>query len=447
MPELNSDIQKWKIAGLTLISVLGLAFLSYDISRDQTLMVQGIYAVLFLSYVLLYTQLKSNPKLGIYISLLLRVVLIFSIPSLSDDFNRFIWDSRLLASGINPFHQIPDYYMEQAVRIPGIIQELYESLNYTSYYTMYPTVPQFTGWVAVLIGGDSIFWNVVVMRIFILVAEAGSIFLIFKLLKDFGLESSGVLIYALNPLVILELTGNLHHEAFVILFMLLTVFFFRKNKHLLSAASMALAIASKLLPVIFLPLFISRFGLRKAVWYFFGVALFTVILFLPFLDYRLFHAMTDSGWLYFQRFEFNGSIYYLVREVGYWVRGYNIIESAGRWLAAITFFSILAYTWIDYKRKPNIFEAFMWVLALYLAFTTTLHPWYILPLLAFSVFTQYRFPMIWSFLIFLTYAGYSENGYKEPILLISIQYLMVYGMMIAELIIKNDLRMPLLRAS
>jgi hypothetical protein len=430
-----------------MISILGFSFLSYGLSRDQTLLVQGIYAVLFLTYILLYSQLKSDPKLGIYISLLLRIVLIFSIPYLSDDFNRFIWDSRLLASGINPFHQVPDYYMNQTTTIPGLNQELYESLNYTSYYTMYPTIPQFTGWVAVLIGGDSIFWNVVVMRIFILMAEAASIFLIFKMLKDFGLKSSGVLIYALNPLVILELTGNLHHEAFVILFMLLTVFFFRKNKYLLSAASMSLAIASKLLPLIFLPLFVSRIGLRKVGWYFFWVALSTIILFIPFLDNRLLHALIDSGWLYFQRFEFNGSIYYLVREVGYWVKGYNIIESAGRWLAAITFFSILAYTWIDYKRKPIIFESFMWVLALYLAFTTTLHPWYILPLISFSVFTKYRFPVIWSLLIFLTYAGYSENGYKEPIILISIQYLAVYGMMITELLIKNDIKIPLLKSS
>jgi hypothetical protein len=312
---------------------------------------------------------------------------------------------------------------------------------------MYPPLPQFIGWISALIGGDSIFWNIVVMRIFIIAAEAGSIFLIFKLLKDFGLKPSGVLIYALNPLVILELTGNLHHEAYVILFMLLTVFFYRKNRLMLSGVSMAMAITSKLLPLIFLPLFISRLGIKRVSLFFFCVALVTVVLFFPFLDSRLIYALTDSGWLYFQRFEFNGSIYYLVREVGYWVKGYNIIESAGRWLAAITFFSILSYTWFDSKRKPNIFEAFMWVLALYLAFTTTLHPWYIIPLLVFSVFTKYYFPVIWSFMIFLTYAGYSESGFKEPIILINIQYLFVYGMMIAEIIVKNNFRIPFFRSS
>ena len=433
MPGPDSWFNNWKTLLLILSAAVVILFMGYGLSRESTLLNIGCYTFLFTAYLLLYKQLEGSPRIGIFISISFRLLLLFSIPALSDDFYRFIWDGRLLAAGVNPFHEVPEFYMLQGSNIPGINLELFESLNFKIYHTMYAPVAQFTGWIAVLIGGESVRMTVLVMRLFIIVAEIGSIFLIYRLLQYYKMNSSRVLLYALNPLVIFELTGNLHHEAYVIFFLLLTVYFFHKNNLWFTALAMSMAIASKLIPLIFLPLFLNRFSIKRLLLFYTLVMVFTIALFSPFLDNKLFYALIDSGWLYFQRFEFNGSIYYLVREVGFWVKGYNIIQTAGRWMAALTFLSIGSYIWFERNKKVNIFEALMWILTLYLVFATTLHPWYILPLISFCVFTTYRYAIIWSILIFLSYAGYSHDGYSEPIYLIVLEYLIVYAVMIYEI--------------
>jgi len=74
------------------------------------------------------------------------------------------------------------------------------------------------------------------------------------------------------------------------------------------------------------------------------------------------------------------------------------------------------------ERKPVLPAAGMWVWLIYLALATTVHPWYVAPLLAFSVFSSYRFPLLWSWLIFFSYSGYSAQGFEEVLPLTLLQY-------------------------
>jgi hypothetical protein len=75
----------------------------------------------------------------------------------------------------------------------------------------------------------------------------------------------------------------------------------------------------------------------------------------------------------------------------------------------------------------------MWALCIYFLFTTTLHPWYITTLVAISVFSTYRFPVLWSGLIFLTYAGYRIDSFQENYWLTAFEYIAVIGYFIFEL--------------
>ncbi|MEO0334310.1 MAG: hypothetical protein AAF223_22000, partial [Bacteroidota bacterium] len=160
-----------------------------------------------------------------------------------------------------------------------------------------------------------------------------------------------------------------------------------------------------------------------------GVA--TLIIFLPLLSSELIAGLQGSIGLYFQKFEFNASLYYIVREIGYYLRGYNIIQTAGSQLAVTAFLLIVLYTLLE--RKQRIIDAFGWVWLIYLLFALTVHPWYVLPLLALTVLTPYRYAVVWTYFIFLTYAGYTVDGFQENLWLVSLEYGVVLGWLGYEL--------------
>jgi hypothetical protein len=445
--------QRLKYYLLILASAIGYGLIAYFIQRFETQFLLPVYATLFFAYAWITRQANEEQiSFWLVVAFLFRFIFLFSLPSLSDDFYRFIWDGRLWSAGYHPFLELPSVYVQQG--IAGVDKELFSKLNSPEYFTIYPPVSQFVFWVSVKISPQSILGSVIVMRAILLLAEAGSVFIMYKLLKKLSLSSAGILLYALNPLVIIELTGNLHFEGLVIFFVLLSVHLLLSNQWLASAFSIALAIGSKLVPAIFLPVLFSRLGVKQSLTY--GVAAMLVlwICFLPLLTIDVIRSMSESIGLYFNRFEFNASLYYLVREFGFWKYGYNIIQTVG-WklgLTASILILLLSFrgglNWgprLQQSTFSVLITDWMWILSIYFLFTTILHPWYITTLVALSIFTSFRFPVIWSGLIFLTYAGYTSDSFQENLWLTAIEYVVVIGYLIFELKSQKLLRLPYMK--
>jgi len=76
----------------------------------------------------------------------------------------------------------------------------------------------------------------------------------------------------------------------------------------------------------------------------------------------------------------------------------------------------------------------LWILSLYYFLSTTVHPWYVIFLVLLCLFTEFRFPIVWSLTIILSYWAYSNEEYRENRLLLFIEYIAVYGFMIYEII-------------
>jgi alpha-1,6-mannosyltransferase len=107
----------------------------------------GFYAPFFLLYLLVVTDSSfiihhSSLKFWLSVALLLRLLLVFSEPGLSNDVYRFIWDGRLLVQGYNPFDHLPMYYLENQVPVEGIDRALFEAFDAKNTYTVYPPVAQ-----------------------------------------------------------------------------------------------------------------------------------------------------------------------------------------------------------------------------------------------------------------------------------------------------------------
>lgn len=416
----------YSFAGVFILSVAGLG---HWIVRDQSAALLLSYTCLFVAYLFLLKEENSFWHL-LGIGLVARLVLFGSLPSLSDDVYRFIWDGTLLKNGIHPFAHLPTYYLDQ--QVSGLDNQLYEQLNSPNYFTIYPPINQAIFWFSIHIGEH---WlaHANAIRGILLLADIGSLFLLRKLFSHYGKKPSLAHFYFLNPLVILEVTGNLHFEGLVVFFLLLGVYGYTLKKYWLSSVGFGLAIGTKLLPLIFLP-HLLMYGIRNRKWWVAIVsAIVGVITLAPLMDETFITGMQASLDLYFRKFEFNASIYFLAREVGHWIYGYNTIATIGPLLSVLSAISILILSWISTKKNWDLSFTFLLLLCIYLLFATIVHPWYIIPLIVFGLLCGVNFPLGWSFMIFLTYLGYTSTGYELSQWIVALEYLSVLIFAVVEI--------------
>lgn len=412
--------------GWSTVSAVLYLVLAYAVPREQFGPLMGLLAGLFLGYGWImrgrgWGEASNDIDRFLFASaIFFRLLLLFALPQLSDDVYRFVWDGRLLAHGYNPYLYLPGQVLHTPVAATcGLDESLFRQLNSPDYFTVYPPVNQALFGLAAWLSPDSLFWNVVWLRVPIMLSEIGSLWLMAKLLRGRGMAPNLALLYGLNPLVILELTGNLHFEAVMIFFALLAAWLFTQKRLVPSAGALALAIGTKLLPLLVLPLLVRRLGWRTGIWYALLTGVLTAVLFTPFASLALARNVFSSLSLYFQKFEFNASVYYILRTIGYWIKGYNAIERIGFWLSVTTALSV---GWIAFRWRSPASVQLVATLTLYFAFATTVHPWYITTLVAASVFTRFRYPLVWSALIPLSYFTYHRQPYGENLWLTAVEY-------------------------
>ena len=434
---------KSKIAAYTLMALSGVVYLvlAYATPRTEFTQLLLLYAFVFAAY-LYITNRRLNIWHGIAAAILFRLLFLFATPALSDDYFRFVWDGRLMVAGINPFAYLPSYFVSpDAPQVAGITSGLYQQLNSQQYYSVYPPVAQGVFWLAVKLSPQSINGSIIIIRLILILAEAGSILLLLRLLRKMALPEKHLLYYALNPLVIIELTGNLHFEALMIFFILLALHQLFYQRALVSGAAFGLAIGTKLLPLMFLPFLVRKLTVPKLLL--FSVALgFTLLaIFYPLVNLELLQNMWQSIDLYFQRFEFNASIYYLLRWLGFRLTGYNQIAVLGPMLSMVTLGVILAIASVKKLGSIRRLTGYMAVaLTVYLFLATTVHPWYISTVLALTVVSQFRYAVVWSGLAILTYTAYQGVPYHEDLTLVMLEYTLVFLWVLVEIYLYRQRR-------
>lgn len=436
---------KAKIYGTYLPGLLLLAgtfILGYLVRQSDAALILTGYGLAFAGYAAVLGQRRPRPAFWIAAAIALRLLLLFAFPALSDDVYRFIWDGRLWAAGLNPFDQLPGYYLQPGHAVPGLDQALFDRLNSPSYHTIYPPVAQGIFALAARLSPGSWYGAMLVMKGFLLLCELGSLWLIAQLLLHYRLPSRRLLLYALNPLILVEITGNLHFEGAMVFFLLAGWYAMLHRRWIAAGVLLAGSVAAKLLSLLLLPLLLRRVPLRHYLPLFGAGAVALLLAFGPLLSGFFLDNFGSSLDLYFRRFEFNGSLYYLARRAGFEYRGYNLIATIGPALAVAAGLSILLLAALE--RRPdwrNLARAGLWAVCIFLFCTTTVHPWYLCLPVLFCLFTPYRFPLWWSALIVLTYVNYSFDPYREVMWIVGLEY----GLLL--LIIVWELRANALRRS
>jgi SAM-dependent methyltransferase len=326
-----------------------------------------------------------------------RLALLPLPPTLSDDAYRYVWDGRVQALGVNPYAFPP----AAPALAPLRDDSLYAALNSKDYYTVYPPVSQLVFAAGGLFYGSGWLASYYVIKVCFALFEAAGLLLLSRLAT-----ARSLLLYAWNPLVLLEAAGQAHTEGALVFFLVLALYAARNGSGGWSSVALAGAAAVKLYPLVLFPFLWRRFGWRGA-WP--GLLLLSVLA-LPYAAPYVLPHLARSLDLYVRLFEFNAGFYYAVKEVLRWITGEDLSKVLGPVLRALFLVGLPGLYLLDVRQRWTLPQAFACTLGFFFVSATTVHPWYLLGLLALSgVFRRPLWPWLWVGLLstgtYLLYLG------------------------------------------
>jgi len=413
---------------------IALFFMGYCIDRSDFFIQLALYVLCFGVSLLIFLSAEKweiSLKLGLACAFLLRMILIISEPALSDDFYRFIFDGQLIRNGLNPYHYLPqEAFGSLEITDSEYWNQLLTQMNSSGYYSVYPPLHQLFFWLAAL-GGEHLHMNILILRLAILLFEILNCFLLIRILRQWNLPKANVLLYAFNPLVILELTGNLHFEGMVLFGLLGMLYFLGQVRPAKATIFWTSAVGVKLSPLMLAPILLKFFAGKKRLVFIFLSTLVIAVLFIPLFFEGAYLNFWQSFRLYQSSFEFNGSIYYLLRWVsGFWL-DYNPIITLGPILSMLSLSLIL---WVSLGVKKanlsDLVQRIVWIYLIYLLLQTTVHPWYLIPAFGLGILVGDRIFLAWTALVFLSYHAYMGEIVAEQPVFLLLEYVLLFILII-----------------
>ena len=410
----------------SILSIVAYFYFSYALKRYDHINLGISIALLFTGYYFIFKKpIKYSLMVGL--GVVFRLIFLFSIPNLSQDFYRFIWDGQLIINGLNPYLFTPNELINTHHTLFTQMEPLYKEMGALSaqHFSNYPPIHQLPFVIAALISKNSILGSVIILRIIIILADIGILIYGKKLLELLKLPTQNIFYYFLNPLVVIELTGNLHFEALMLFFLVVSLYFLYKQKLIHSAIFMGFSILTKLLPVFFLPLLINRLKFKKTLLYSTLIIGCIIVLCLPFFEFQFLKNYGKTVGLWFTNFEFNSSFYSLGKSAMSKNFGIQLIEHMPYVVPFLMAVFTLYFSLQKTTETKKIIQSFFWILTIYFLMSTTVHPWYITTLVFLSCFTNYKFALAWSATIFFSYFAYHKSGVESNTLFELIEYVSV----------------------
>ena len=348
----------------------------------------GWYLLAFAGFLiaLWWNERRRVPLVWLWaIPIAFRLVLLTTSPTLSDDVYRYLWDGNVTSAGINPYE-----YALDAPELDGVHVAARELANNPSLGTPYLPTAQAAFAGSFRLAPSSPLTLQIIMVGFDL-AAAG---IIVALLKMAVLPRRRVMLYLWNPLVVVEVAHGAHLDALMIFLALLAVYLslLRPEPRWRWCAPVVLALATltKPLPLLLLPVLWPRWRGRQRLVYAGTIAAVLI----PFGwtagwgltgDSRtgvFGSARVYSGWA------FNSGIYH-------WLEGWldriavTSPSVVARLVVAASMAAVLAMVWArsrDLLAPRAALRLMSLPLMAYALLSPTVHPWYLLILVAFLPF-------------------------------------------------------------
>ena len=236
------------LAGLLLAGAAGGLAAQFD--RDLPAfviiaLVQG--AVWAVAAAVVLRDRDQRPALALILgtAVLLRLIALAAPVFLSDDINRYIWDGRVQAAGINPYRYIPTDPELDPLRDPLIFPNINRN-NYAP--TIYPPVAQM-----LFLAANRFAETALAVKLMFVTIEVVGIGTLIFILRAAGRPPEHVLLYAWHPLPVWEIAGSGHVDAAVVTFVSLALAAAVSGRRLWSAVALAAATLVKFFPLVLAP--------------------------------------------------------------------------------------------------------------------------------------------------------------------------------------------------
>ncbi len=288
---------------------------------------------------------KLDLNYCVFISLIVSIIFLFMSTTWSTDIYRYIWDGGLLVHQINPYTITP----EKAY--PAIFNQeyLFSHMSWKNQYTVYPPVAQIIFAVAYLL---YTYFGIIGAKILLgLPVVLLAIFFYEKIEKKY------FMFLLLNPFILFEAFNGGHIDFWMILFLVLSIYFYKKENLKTSAVFLGLAVLTKLYPLIFLPYFVFdlyKKSLNKSLT-FISITIFSIFLF------------------YIPIF---GDISFLINRYVSWVKMMEFNSSIFTFTSYSLFISVIFLTINLFINKFSIKTLILATIAFF-AFSSVVYPWYI----------------------------------------------------------------------
>lgn len=314
-----------------------------------------------------------------------------------DDIWRYLWDGHVAAAGRNVYAFAPadpalDSLVADDPNARPDWQTIRENINYPHFRTIYPPLAQVVFRTAHWLAPGS----VLAMKVTVVSFDLLALVFLALTLGALNQPKARSILYGWNPLVIKVFAGSGHIDAVLVAALAATGYFLVRKRRTAACASLGLAIAAKVVPVVLLPFLARRAGRWRTL---IGCTL-ALVCWLPYFGAgtRLFDGLVafSEGW------QFNGGVFRLLTSA------LAVFAPRPQLPARIVCgLAIASILWTLYRRDvrdPGAFADFTVVsLGAILIFSPAVMPWYVTWLLPAGIIAWNRAAIFYSLAVCMAF--------------------------------------------
>ncbi len=373
---------------------------------------------MFISMLLLARFCHNTPlfSCAIFLAVVVRVLFVFYYPPSIDTY-RYIWEGLIQQHGFNPFLTSPNSPETAFLR-----NAIWQKVIFKDTTTIYWPFAQMLFRAAAYFASP-----LVAIKMIVTFFDMACIVFLIQMSRRRGHSLRYVLLYALNPMVLIFTNGQGHIEAIVATLILAAIALSENRKFQgLAYSLLSCAILTKLYAAVLLPFFVRRIGLRRILF----LAL-PLPLFIPYstdiASYFKIPMAFAGGSTY------NGLFYTVSRNL------FDVSHHAALFFVA----TLLAFSLtLIFLLTPSLLRAASYALGMMLLCLPIVHPWY------FLLFTPYLvFFRQWSWLslhltsiplIFYFNPSIAPQIFHQSSLLMTLEYLPFVLLALSAQFINNN---------